>query len=283
MLLQVRGLTKIYNRRKVVNGVDFEVDRGEIVGLLGQNGAGKTTAFRMTVGMIKPDAGIVYLLDEDVTDRPMYVRARMGMGYLSQSPSVFQRMTVQDNIMAILETMRYALRERKEILDGLIDEFGLTKVRTSKAYTLSGGERRRLEISRALCTNPALILLDEPFSGVDPIAVADIQTIIRSLRDKGIGILLTDHNVRDTLEVTDRSYIIDEGNILTSGTSHELVSDPQARQKYLGDKFDADDFAKAAAGRPGRNGGNGPAQPALPPNGQAEGPAGNGETRPDDA
>lgn len=283
MLLQVRGLTKIYNRRKVVNGVDFEVDRGEIVGLLGQNGAGKTTAFRMTVGMIKPDAGIVYLLDEDVTDRPMYVRARMGMGYLSQSPSVFQRMTVQDNIMAILETMRYALRERKEILDGLIDEFGLTKVRTSKAYTLSGGERRRLEISRALCTNPALILLDEPFSGVDPIAVADIQTIIRSLRDKGIGILLTDHNVRDTLEVTDRSYIIDEGNILTSGTSHELVSDPQARQKYLGDKFDADDFAKAGAGRPARNGVNGPVQPSLPPNGQAEGPAGNGDAKPDDA
>lgn len=249
MLLEARGLTKIYNRRKVVNSVDFQVDRGEIVGLLGQNGAGKTTAFRMTIGMIKPDAGEVFLTGESITDKPMYVRARMGMGYLSQSPSVFQRMTVENNIMAILETLRYSRRERRKMLETLVDELGLTRVRKSKAYTLSGGERRRLEITRALCTNPLLILLDEPFSGVDPIAVADIQNIIRSLRDKGIGILLTDHNVRDTLEVTDRSYIINEGNILTSGTSEELVSDPQARKMYLGDKFDIEDFKGRGNGR----------------------------------
>lgn len=254
MLIEARGLTKTYNRRKVVNGVDFQVDRGEIVGLLGQNGAGKTTAFRMTIGMIKPDAGEVFLSGEDVTDKPMYMRARMGMGYLSQSPSVFQRMTVENNIMAILETLRYSRHERKRILDGLIDELGLARVRKSKAYTLSGGERRRLEITRALCTDPLLILLDEPFSGVDPIAVADIQSIIRSLRDKGIGILLTDHNVRDTLEVTDRSYIINEGNILTSGTSEELVGDPQARKIYLGEKFEVGDFKSKGNGGPNSNG-----------------------------
>ena len=242
MLLQARGLTKSFSKRKVVDTVDFDVDRGEIVGLLGKNGAGKTTAFRMTIGMIKPEAGQVYLMDEDVTGRPMYIRARMGMGYLSQNPSVFQRMTVQDNIMAILETLRYSYRERKKIMDELVSELGLTKVVKNKAYALSGGERRRLEISRALCTNPSLILLDEPFSGVDPIAVADIQVIIRGLSDKGIGILLTDHNVRETLEVTDHSYIIDEGQIFKSGTAQELISDPEARRLYLGEKLDADDF-----------------------------------------
>jgi len=261
MLLEVQGLTKIFSKRKVVNSVNFEVDRGEIVGLLGQNGAGKTTAFRMTIGMINPDAGEVFLAGEDVTSKPMYIRARMGMGYLSQNPSVFQRLSVESNIMAVLETLRYSSRERKQILGDLIGELGLERVRKSKAYTLSGGERRRLEITRALCTNPLLILLDEPFSGVDPIAVADIQDIIRSLRDRGIGILLTDHNVRDTLEVTDRSYIINEGNILTSGTSHELVSDPQARKMYLGEKFSAEDFRRPGVRRNGngRANGDGPA------------------------
>ncbi len=242
MLLQVVGLTKIYGRRKVVDAVEFDVNRGEIVGLLGKNGAGKTTAFRMTIGMIKPEAGRVLFMGDEVTYKPMYIRARMGMGYLSQNPSVFQRMSVEDNIMAILETMRYSRRDRRRIRDDLIEEFGLAKVRGSKAYTLSGGERRRLEISRALCTNPSLILLDEPFSGVDPIAVADIQEIITALKGRGIGILLTDHNVRETLEVTDRSYIIDEGKIFKSGTAQELISDPEARRMYLGEKLDADDF-----------------------------------------
>ncbi len=247
MLLQVRGLVKIYSKRRVVDEVDFDVDRGEIVGLLGKNGAGKTTAFRMTIGMIRPQAGQVLFMGEDVTSKPMYLRARMGMGYLSQNPSVFQRMRTEDNIMAILETMRYSYQERKRICDQLISEFGLEQVRRSKAYTLSGGERRRLEISRALCTNPSLILLDEPFSGVDPIAVADIQEIICGLRDRGIGILLTDHNVRETLEVTDRSYIIDSGKIFKSGTAKELISDPEARRLYLGEKLDVDDFEESAA------------------------------------
>ena len=242
MLLEVRDLTKSYSKRKVVNAVDFDVDRGEIVGLLGKNGAGKTTAFRMTIGMIRPEAGTVAFLGDDVTDKPMYIRSRMGMGYLSQNPSVFQRMSVEDNIMAILETLRYPQRERKRILHELIEELGLGKVLKSKAYTLSGGERRRLEITRALCTNPALILLDEPFSGVDPIAVADIQQIICDLKDRGIGILLTDHNVRETLEVTDRSYIIDEGKIFKAGSAQELIGDPEARRLYLGEKLDAKDF-----------------------------------------
>ena len=237
MLLQVRGLTKIYNRRKVVNGVDFEVDRGEIVGLLGQNGAGKTTAFRMTVGMIKPDAGIVYLLDEDVTDRPMYVRARMGMGYLSQSPSVFQRMTVQDNIMAIIQTMGYKRRERREVLEYYLEELGVTHIRKSMAYTLSGGERRRVEIARALVTRPRFILLDEPFAGIDPIAVEDIQNIVAGLKDRGIGILITDHNVRETLAITDMAHIMADGVILTEGNSDYLSNDPEARKIYLGERF----------------------------------------------
>ena len=251
-LLQVEGLTKSYRRRCVVDHVSFEVHNGEIVGLLGQNGAGKTTAFRMTIGMISPDEGRVFFRGEDVTALPMYMHARHGMGYLAQEPSVFQRLTVEQNIMAVLETLRYAHRDRAKLMSELLNELGLAHLSKNLAYTLSGGERRRLEISRALATNPSLMLLDEPFSGIDPIAVAEIQTIIMGLRDKGLGILLTDHNVRETLEVTDRSYIVAEGSIVTSGTSHELVNDPKAREIYLGEKFDAEDF-----GGPSRNGRNG--------------------------
>jgi len=238
LLLQARSLTKVYDKRAVVDGVDFDIHSGEIVGLLGQNGAGKTTAFRMAIGMIRPNAGRVFFQGEDVTDLPMYLRSRRGMGYLSQDPSIFQRLTVEQNILAVLETLRGARKDRRRIAAKLLDDLGLGKLAHSKAYTLSGGERRRLEISRALATSPTLILLDEPFSGVDPIAVTEIQNIIMRLRDKGIGILLTDHNVRDTLEVTHHAYIIAEGKIVTAGTSKEIIEDPAARQAYLGDKFD---------------------------------------------
>jgi len=238
LLLQARNLTKIYSKRVVVDGVDFDVHSGEIVGLLGQNGAGKTTAFRMTIGMISPNDGRVFFQGEDITDLPMYMRARRGMGYLSQDPSIFQRLTVEQNVLAVLETLRGVRKDRHRLAAELLDELGLTKLAQSKAYTLSGGERRRLEICRALATSPTLILLDEPFSGVDPIAVAEIQNIIMGLRDKGIGILLTDHNVRDTLEVTHHAYIIADGKIVTAGTPREIIEDPAARQAYLGDKFD---------------------------------------------
>jgi len=236
-LLRVEQLRKVYRRRAVVDGIDFEVGPGEIVGLLGQNGAGKTTAFRMTIGMIRPDEGLVFLDGEDVTNQPMFERARRGMGYLSQEPSVFQRLSVADNVMAVLETLRLSRAERKKRLGELLDRLGLTRLAGSKAYELSGGERRRLEITRALVTAPRIILLDEPFSGVDPKVVAEIQDIILGLRNQGIGILLTDHNVHDTLSVTDRSYIIFEGRIEASGTPEELLNDPKARELYLGDRF----------------------------------------------
>ena len=231
-----------------MKGVNFEVQPGEIVGLLGQNGAGKTTAFRMTIGMIPSDGGHVFLDGEDVSDLPMYERARRGMGYLSQAPSVFQRLTVRDNIMAILETLRISRKERKRRLSELLGRLGLSRLAKSRAYTLSGGERRRLEITRALVTSPRLILLDEPFSGVDPKAVGDIQHIILDLRDTGIGILLTDHNVYETLSVTNRSYIICEGKIEASGSAEELLNDPTARELYLGDRFTIDQIPK-----PGRS------------------------------
>ena len=247
-LLKVVGLRKSYSRREVVKGVNFEVEPGEIVGLLGQNGAGKTTAFRMTIGMIPSDGGHVSLDGDDVSGLPMYERARRGMGYLSQEPSVFQRLTVRDNVMAILETLRISHAERRRRLGELLNRLGLTRLAKSRAYTLSGGERRRLEITRALVTSPRLILLDEPFSGVDPKAVADIQHIILGLRDSGIGILLTDHNVYETLSVTDRSYIICEGKIEASGSAEELLNDPTARELYLGDRFTIDHIPKP--GRP---------------------------------
>lgn len=241
-LLAAKGLTKVYRGRAVVNNVDFEVHSGEIVGLLGQNGAGKTTAFRMTIGMITPTRGRVFFHDEDITRLPMYLRARRGMGYLSQEPSIFQRLTVLQNVLAVLETLKYTRGERLKLAQQLLNELGLNKVIQSRAYTLSGGERRRLEICRARATNPSLILLDEPFSGVDPLAVSDIQTIITNLRKRGIGILLTDHNVRDTLEVTDRAYIINDGKILTHGTPEQIVKDPLAKEVYLGVKFEDMEF-----------------------------------------
>ena len=242
MLLEVRGLTKTYSKRRVVNTIDFDVDRGEIVGLLGKNGAGKTTAFRMTIGMIRPEEGTVFFQGEDVTDKPMYIRARMGMGYLSQEPSVFQRLTVKDNLRAILETMSITRKERERRTDMLIERFGLGEVINSQARFLSGGERRKLEIARAMVTNPSLILLDEPFSGVDPIAVEELQAEIRRLVASGVSILITDHNVERTLEVAHRSYIIDHGKVIASGTSKEIIQDPLVRKSYLGSTFKGDEF-----------------------------------------
>jgi lipopolysaccharide export system ATP-binding protein len=236
-LLKVDNLSKSFRKRKVVDGVSFNVEPGEIVGLLGPNGAGKTTSFRMTIGMLTPDTGSVTLNDQDITKLPMHKRARLGMGYLSQEPSVFRGLSVEDNIMAVLESRTEDKKDWPEMLEELLNELSLTKVRKSKAYVLSGGERRRLEITRALVTRPALILLDEPFSGIDPIAVAEVQEIIVELRERGIGVLLTDHNVRETLSVTDRSYIIFQGRILRHGTSSELIEDELVRKIYLGEKF----------------------------------------------
>lgn len=247
-LLTVRGLVKRYNGRAVVDRLSFRVARGEIVGLLGRNGAGKTTTFRMTVGMIQPEAGEVVFANEEVTSLPMYKRAQRGMGYLSQEPSVFQRLTVEQNLLAILETMRDLSRdERRKIAHRLIEQFALTGQAKQEARTLSGGERRKLEIARALITNPKLIMLDEPFSGVDPISVEDLQREIRRLKQEhGIAILLTDHNVRETLAVTDRSYIIDQGRELRSGTPADLIRDPLVRRTYLGSTFKGDEFDQPA-------------------------------------
>ncbi len=236
-LLEVRGLQKTYNGRRVVDGVDFHVSRGEIVGLLGPNGAGKTTTFRMVMGMIRSEAGTVSLGGENVSKLPMYKRARRGMGYLSQEPSVFRNLSVEDNIMAILETQNFSRRERQERLAELLSDLGLLRISQSLAYMLSGGERRRLEISRSLVTNPEILLLDEPFSGVDPRACEDIQKIISSLCQRGMSILLTDHNVFETFTIVDRAYIIRDGRVLKHGTPEELVSDKDARRLYLGDKF----------------------------------------------
>jgi len=243
-LLEAEELVKRYNGRAVVDRLSFSVSRGEIVGLLGRNGAGKTTSFRMTVGMIAPESGRVRFDGEDVTRLPMYKRAQRGMGYLSQEPSVFQRLTVEQNLLAILETMRALSRaQRREEAHKLIEQFGLTRQIHQEARTLSGGERRKLEIARALVTQPALIMLDEPFSGVDPIAVEDLQREIMHLkRDRGIAILLTDHNVRETLAVTDRSYIIDEGRELRAGAPRDLINDPLVRRTYLGATFKGDEF-----------------------------------------
>ncbi len=236
-MLEVNGLVKEYGARRVVNEVSFSVRTSEIIGLLGKNGAGKTTTFRMTIGMIAPEEGSIRFKGRDVTKLPMYKRARLGMGYLSQEPSVFRGLTVEQNLNAILETTALPAAERVRKRDHLVDEFGLGKLLHSKASVLSGGEKRRLEIARALITDPALILLDEPFSGVDPIAVSDIQEIIFKLRDRGIGILLTDHNVRETLNTTDRSFIILDGGIIASGNRDEILSNENARKYYLGEKF----------------------------------------------
>ncbi len=236
-LLETTGLVKKYGQRRVVNSVDINVKRGEIVGLLGPNGAGKTTTFYMITGIVKPDMGKIVFDKRDITSMPLHGRARCGIGYLSQEPSIFRKLTVEENIMAVLETLGFCPRERKRRCDELLNELKITHLRRNKAYTLSGGEKRRVEITRALVTNPLFILLDEPFSGIDPIAVAECQEIIKGLRDKGLGILLTDHNVRETLTITDRSYLMADGKILISGPKEDLISSPKAREIYLGEKF----------------------------------------------
>jgi lipopolysaccharide export system ATP-binding protein len=236
-LLSAHGLVKVYGGRRVVNGVDINVKRGEVVGLLGPNGAGKTTTFYMTMGLVPPDDGRVMFNGSDVTRVPMYRRARMGMGYLSQEPSIFRKLTVEENVMAILETLPLSAAERKFRLDYLLEELDIRHLAKNKAYTLSGGERRRLEITRALVTSPKLMLLDEPFSGVDPIAVYDVQQIIGALRDKGLGILITDHNVRETLSIVDRAYLICEGRVESEGNADFLINDPRSRELYLGPRF----------------------------------------------
>ena len=235
--LRVERLVKVYHARPVVDGVDIEVGRGEIVGLLGPNGAGKTTTFAMTVGYIRPDRGHITLDGRDITHVPMHRRCHLGIGYLAQEPSVFRKLSIEDNILAILETLPLSWPERRKRLDDLLNELGLTHLARQKAHTLSGGEKRRLEITRALVTNPQFMLLDEPFSGIDPITVFEAQEIIRELKARGLGILLTDHNVRETLEITDRAYIMAEGKILIAGTAQELITDPRAREIYLGEKF----------------------------------------------
>jgi lipopolysaccharide export system ATP-binding protein len=238
--LQTHELTKTYGGRTVVRGVSLEVTSGEVVGLLGPNGAGKTTTFYMTVGLTAPDAGRVTLDGQDVTDDPMYVRARKGLGYLPQEPSIFRGLTVEQNVLAILETLPLTSVERRQRARDLLAELGLTTVANSPAYTLSGGERRRAEITRALVMSPKFILLDEPFAGIDPIAVTDIQKIIFHLKERGIGVLITDHNVRETLRITDRAYIVTDGSIFRSGTPSGLAGDEEVRRIYLGTDFRLD-------------------------------------------
>jgi lipopolysaccharide export system ATP-binding protein len=235
--LHARGLRKVYRGRAVVHDVSVEVGPGEIVGLLGPNGAGKTTTFYMVVGLTQPDGGQVFLGDEPITDLPMYVRAQRGIGYLPQEPSIFRKLSTEDNLRAIFETVDLTHAEQERRIDRLIEDFRLQKVRKSQGYMLSGGERRRVEIARALVLSPSFMLLDEPFAGIDPIAVLDIQGIIRHLKQMGIGILITDHNVRETLRITDRAYIINNGGILRAGSPAELSSDPQVRKIYLGEHF----------------------------------------------
>lgn len=236
-LLATDALAKAYKGRRVVDGVSIHVNPGEIVGLLGPNGAGKTTSFNMVVGVVRPDEGEVYFQDKPVTNLAMHERARLGMGYLTQEPSVFRKLTVAQNILAILETCKITSKERKTRLLSLLDELDLARLSNSRAYTLSGGEKRRLEITRALVTQPKLLLLDEPFSGIDPIAVYEVQKIVRRLRDRGLGILITDHNVRETLKLVDRAYLIHQGKVLCHGPAEFLVEDPQARDIYLGPDF----------------------------------------------
>ena len=236
-LLEVRDLVKIYNGRRVVNGLSLSVGRSEIVGLLGPNGAGKTTSFYMAVGIVKPEEGKIFFDQEDITNKPIHERCRLGMGYLAQEPSIFRKLTVEENIMAVLETLDIGARERKRRLESLLEELNISHLARSKAYTLSGGERRRLEITRALVTNPSFLLLDEPFSGIDPIVVAEAQGIIKDLKKRGLGILLTDHNVRETLSIVDRAYLVAEGRIMIAGSAQDLINDPKTRKVYLGENF----------------------------------------------
>ena len=236
-LLETTGLLKSYKGRRVVDGVSLQVRPGEIVGLLGPNGAGKTTSFNMVVGVVRPESGTVTFQRQDVTPMAMHQRARFGMGYLTQEPSVFRKLTVAQNILAILETCRLSRMERQQRLNILLEELDLTRLAKSRAYTLSGGEKRRLEITRALVTQPKLLLLDEPFSGIDPIAIYEVQKILRRLKERGLGILITDHNVRETLKLVDRAYIIHQGQVLCEGSAEFLAEDPKAREVYLGPEF----------------------------------------------
>lgn len=235
--LGARNLIKVYRKRAVVNDVSVEVNQGEIVGLLGPNGAGKTTSFYMIVGLIPPDKGMIYLGDKDITSLPMYKRSQQGVGYLPQEASIFRNLSVEDNITAVLQMTKLTRAQQKERLESLLSEFGLNRVRTSMGNVLSGGERRRTEIARALATDPKFILLDEPFAGIDPIAVEDIQKIVERLKQKNIGVLITDHNVQETLSITDRAYLLFEGKILKQGTAEELAADEQVRKVYLGENF----------------------------------------------
>tara|TARA_B100001115_G_scaffold74293_1_gene54733 strand:- start:775 stop:1515 length:741 start_codon:yes stop_codon:yes gene_type:complete len=240
-ILSAKGLHKIYGKRSVVKEVDLELCKGEIVGLLGPNGAGKTTSFYMITGMIKPTFGDIYLDDINITDAPMYKRARKGIGYLAQEPSIFGKLTVENNLKLVLEMRNdLSLEDQQSKMQTLLDDLSISHLSNSKGHTLSGGERRRVEIARCLCMDPDFVLLDEPFAGVDPIAVEEIQTIVRSLKDKNIGVLITDHNVRETLSITDRSYLLFDGQILKSGTSEFLANDAEARRLYLGEKFKLD-------------------------------------------
>ncbi|GJM27943.1 MAG: ABC transporter ATP-binding protein [Cyclobacteriaceae bacterium] len=238
MILRGEHLIKKYGKRTVVNQVSVSVERGEIVGLLGPNGAGKTTTFYMIVGLIKPNSGEIFLDGDNITDLPMYKRAKLGIGYLAQEASVFRHLTVEENILAVLEMTEMTRNEQKEKVESLLDEFSLSHVRKNKGVVLSGGERRRTEIARALAVDPHFVLLDEPFAGVDPIAVEEIQSIVAKLREKNIGILITDHNVNETLSITDRAYIMTEGNLLRSGSAEELANDEQVRRVYLGKHFE---------------------------------------------
>ena len=238
--LKAENICKKYDERIVVNNVNIEVNRGEVVGLLGPNGAGKTTTFYMITGMIKPLSGLIYLDDKNITEMPMYKRAKYGVGYLAQDASVFTKLTVEDNIRLILQMTSLSKEEQNEKLEGLLSEFSIEHIRKNKAYALSGGERRRTEIARSLVMDPSFILLDEPFAGIDPIAVEDIQKIIEKLKNKNIGVLITDHNVRETLTITDRSYLLYNGEILKSGTTKELTADEEAKKLYLGTKFKLD-------------------------------------------
>ena len=236
-VLAATGLRKVYRRRAVVDGVDLELRQGEVVGLLGPNGAGKTTSFYMIVGFISPDGGRVAIDDHDLSRLPMYKRARLGIGYLPQESSIFRRLTVEENIMAILQSMKMPRERRRERMEELLELMGVAHIRRNKGYELSGGERRRVEIARALVTEPKFMLLDEPFAGIDPIAVADLQSVVGQLREQGLGVLITDHNVRETLHITDRAYILFEGKIEMSGTAEEIVGSDKARAIYLGEKF----------------------------------------------
>ena len=235
--LRARGLRKVYRGRAVVDGVDLDLCQGEVVGLLGPNGAGKTTSFYMIVGFIPPDGGKVYIDDRDISRLPMYKRARLGIGYLPQESSIFRQLSVEDNVMAVLQSLKMSRDDRTRRRDELLDMMGVSHIRRNKGYELSGGERRRVEIARALVTEPKFMLLDEPFAGIDPIAVADLQAVVSQLRDQGLGVLITDHNVRETLNITDRAYILFEGRIELAGTAQEIVSSEKARKIYLGEKF----------------------------------------------